>query len=143
MLNDIYLAVKAQIKTPADPNQEGIDLPIEWYNVQYEGTIINEKGFFVEFPDKLNFQVESRDLRRAPVKVRLHYYSKLPATQDGIPDSQVADHETIALHAMDLLDCFIPANQACGRLTFSGWQHWHRWRGWMVTFIEFDSKINL
>lgn len=139
MLYPIYTAFKQrlnQAEAPAEP----INLPVEWFNAQYDGTIINPAGFFVEFPDKLAFENVAKDWRRAAAKVRLHYYSLLPQTQDGIADDTVAQHEAIALQAMKLLDGYIPANESSSRLTFTGWQHWHRWKGWMVTFIEFEAK---
>ena len=43
MLNNIYQAVKGRLNP--------IEKSIEWYNVQYEGTMINETGFFIEFPE--------------------------------------------------------------------------------------------
>ncbi len=144
MLNGIYLAIKAQLKTPTDSmtgeEREGTALPVEWYNVQYEGTMIHENGFFVEFPEKLGFEQISKEDRRAPVKIRLHAYSKALQTQDGISDAQTLAHEAIAMQAKNLLDGFAPANGACKRLTLTGWQHWHRWKGWMVTFVEFEAK---
>lgn len=132
MLNDIYQAVKSQLNP--------VGKPVEWYNVQYEGTMINENGFFVEFAEPLRFEPASKQMRRAPVKVRLHVYSKALQTHDGITDATVTEHETTAQQALALLDGFTPANNACSRLTFTAWQHWHRWKGWMVTLIDLEAK---
>ncbi|PTN08056.1 hypothetical protein C8N47_11196 [Mangrovibacterium marinum] len=142
MLYPIFTAFKDRLNTPEAPAQ-GIDLPVEWYNVQYEGTMVNPQGFFVEFPEKMNFENASNQMRRSPVKIRLHYYSMVPQTQDGIADATTEEHEAIAKAAKDLLDGYTPANGSCSRLTFVGWQHWHRWKGWMVTFIEFEAKKTL
>lgn len=135
MLNNIYQAVKGRLNP--------IEKSIEWYNVQYEGTMINETGFFIEFPEILKFEATSKQMRRAPVKLRLHVYSKAMQTHDGITDTAVQEHEATALEALGLVDGFTPANNACSRLTFTAWQHWHRWKGWMVTLIDFEAKKEL
>lgn len=135
MLYPIYTAVKDRLNILAQHT--------EWYNVQYEGTILRQTGLFIEFPDELKFDPESKSMRRTPVKIRVHYYSKAMQTQDGISDSVVLDHETIAREVMDLLDGFTPTNGSCKRMMFMGWKHWHRWKGWMVTFIDFTAKKEL
>jgi hypothetical protein len=132
MLYPIYSFIKTRLAS--------LNLPQEWYNVQYEETMINESGLFVEFPEPLKFDAVSKDMRRAPVKIRIHIYSKAIRTTDGIPDALVQAHEALADQVQNLLDGFTPANSSCGRLTFNGWQHWHRWKGWMVTFVEFEAK---
>ena len=138
MLYDIYTAIKTKLAT--------LGLPQEWYNVQYEETMINEQGLFVEFPESLTFEGVSKDMRRAPVKIRLHIYSKALRTTDGISDLIVDAHEGIAEDVRDLLDGWTPpstgstGSPTCSRLEFTGWQHWHRWKGWMVTFVEFSTK---
>lgn len=132
MLNEIYTAIKDQAS--------GLELNTQVYNSQYEGVMTHDNGLFVEFPEELKFDPASKDMRRAPVKIRVHYYSKAMATNDGIPDSSFINHEAIAETVENLLDGWTPANNSCKRLTFTGWRHWHRWRGWMVTFIEFDAK---
>lgn len=135
MLNNIYQAVKNRLNP--------IGKPVEWYNVQYEGTMINEDGFFVEFTEPLRVDSVSKQLRRAPVKLRLHVYSKAMQTHDGITDDVIQQHEATAMQALALLDGFTPDNKACSRLTFTAWQHWHRWKGWMVTLIDFEAKKEL
>jgi hypothetical protein len=132
MLYPIYSAIKTRLAS--------LNLPQEWYNVQYEETMINESGIFVEFPEPLKFAGVSKDLRRAQVKIRLHIYSKALRTTDGISDLTVDAHEGIAEDVRDLLDGWKPGGIDCNRLEFTGWQHWHRYRGWMVTFVEFDAK---
>ena len=91
----------------------------------------------------LNFAPVSKEMRRAPVKVRLHVYSKSLQTHDGITDAQVTAHETLADQCRTLIDGHTPADGSCSRLTFAGWQHWHRYQGWMVTFVEFDTRVVL
>jgi hypothetical protein len=135
MLYDIYSAIKTQLAS--------LGLPTEWYNMQYEEVMINEQGIFIEFPEQLAFGDDSKELRRAPVRIRVHVYSKALRTQDGIGDSVAEAHEDLALGAMGLLNHFLPGDGSCSRLKFTGWQHWHRWKGWMVTFVEFEAKKTL
>lgn len=138
MLNPIYKSIKGRIQTPDEP-AEAIALPVEWYNVQYEETMINDEGFFVEFPEKLNIDAISKDARRTDLTVRVHVYSKALRTSDGIADTVVESHESTANALKELLEGFTP--EGCSKpLKLSGWQHWHRWKGWMVTFVEFSTK---
>jgi len=138
MLNDIYTAIKLQLNT-AD---EDLTLKgIEWYNVQYESTIANTPRIFVEFPEPLKIDAISKDTRRTPVKIRLHVVTQAITGTDGvIPDTLAEAHETTAMMAKNALDAFAPGNGSCGPLKWSGWQHWHKYRGWMVTFVEFEAK---
>lgn len=132
MLYSIYTAIKTKLAT--------LNLPIEWYNVQYEETMINESGIFVEFPEPLKFDQNTSDARRAEVKIRVHIYSKALRTTDGIPDLIVDSHEGIAEDVREALDFWKPTGADCSPFKFSGWQHWHRWKGWMVTYVEFNAK---
>jgi hypothetical protein len=152
MLNDIYQEVKSALQAITG------SYPVEWFNMQYEGVIIHENGFFVEFPEALLFDQLTKDIRRTPIKIRVHVYSKVINTADGIADADVAAHEEIALEALDALDkqeliktTTIPPvveggqptytyETLCTRLQFRGWQHWHKWKGWMVTYVDFECK---
>lgn len=135
MLFDIYSSIKTKVAP--------LNLPQEWYNVQYEETMINNNGLFVEFPEKLLFNAVSKDMRRSPIKIRMHIYSKVVRTSDGIPDEVVQAHEALASQIQTLMDGWTPLGTKVNRLEFTGWQHWHRYKGWMVTFVEFDAKIIL
>jgi len=136
MLYDTYVLLKKRL--------QDLNMPTEWYNVQYEETMINDAGFFFEFPDELKFENVSKEMRRAPIKIRLHVYSNALRTTDGIPDAAVVAHESLALQALALLDGFTPVaddgQRVTSRLQLVSWKHWHRWRGWMVTFVEFEAK---
>lgn len=144
MLYPIYQVLKQHLNDPSADGLEGIDLPNEWFNMQYDGTMIHDEGFFIEFPNELNFESVSTQMRRAPLRIRLHHYTKIVTTHDGIPDSAVLDHEVIGHKAKKLLDGFTPldenGNKLCERLQFAVWRHWHRWKGRMVTYVEFESK---
>jgi hypothetical protein len=52
----------------------------------------------------------------------------------------------MALSVKTALERFIPEKDGAKLakpLLFSGWRHWHRLNGWMVTYVEFDSKLSL
>lgn len=141
MLNDIYTAIKSQLNTADTESElEGI----EWYNVQYEGSIAKTPRIFIEFPNRLPFDRVSKETKRTDLKIRLHIVTQALAGTDGaIPDSQVADHEDIAYLGLQALDKFKPTKAdipLSSPLQFSGWQHFHKHKGWMVTFVEFDCK---
>lgn len=141
MLNDIYKAIKSHL---IEADEDSILKGIEWYNVQYESTIASTPRIFVEFPNPLVFDRVSKDMKRTAFKVRLHVVTQaLSGTDGAIPDTMVDAHETAANFALNTLKRFVP--QAAGEdlttpFDFTLWQHWHKYRGWMVTFVEFDAK---
>jgi hypothetical protein len=138
MLNDIYTAIKAQLIAE---DEDLILKGIEWYNVQYESTIANTPRIFVEFPEPLVIDAISKEARRTPVKMRLHVVTQVITGTDGtIPDALVTAHETIALWVKNTIEHFLPANGITTRMNLTGWQHWHKYKGWMVTFVEFEAK---
>lgn len=141
MLKNIYTAIKTQLAavTTAENTQ--------WFNMQYENKGWPYRtGFFIEFPEQLNFEFVSNAARQAPLKVRVHVYAQQVQTHNGINDAEVATHETMALAVKTALERFTPENagaKLAKPLLFSGWRHWHRFNGWMVTYVEFDSKLQL
>jgi hypothetical protein len=141
MLYNIYTAIKAQIDAVDTANTiKGV----EWYNAQYEGTIANTPRVFIEFPDPLNFEQLSKDARRSELLVRLHVVTQAMAATDGaVPDTQAQAHETTALLVLGAIDGFTPLKTGAKlttRLELTGWQHFHKHKGWMVTFVEFGCK---
>lgn len=141
MFYDIYSAIKGQIATA---DEDSTIKGVEWYNAQYEGTIANTPRVFIEFPDKLPFDQISKEARRTDMLVRLHVVTQAIASADGtVPDSTAQTHETTAMLVMNAIDNFTPEKDGAKlttRLIFNGWQHWHKYKGWMVTFVEFTCK---
>jgi hypothetical protein len=138
MLNPIYKAIKQQLNAEDD---EQCLKGIEWYNVQYESTIASTPRIFVEFPEPLKIDAISKEARRTPVKIRLHVVTQAITGTDGTIDDSVVDtHEEIATWAKDAIDHFTPADGCTRQMNLSGWQHWHKYKGWMVTFVEFEAK---
>lgn len=147
MLNPIYKAIKQQLITA---DEELILKGVEWYNVQYESTIASTPRIFVEFPEPLAIDAISKDTKRTQVKIRLHVVTQALTGTDGtIPDTVVDAHEEIAIWAKDAINHFTPAPSTglgsvpCKTINFTGWQHWHKYKGWMVTFVEFEAKKTL
>lgn len=134
MLNNIYNAIKTQLNSIETAENT------QWFNMQYENKgWVFQHGFFVEFPNQLDFEQISKQAAESPLRVRIHAYSKFIQTQEGVSDSEVLAHETLALAAKTALKGFKPTNTTT-RMKFTGWRHWHRLNGWMVTYIEFDAK---
>lgn len=139
MLHDIYTAVKSHLN---EQNSEGTIKGIEWYNVQYEGSIATTPRLFVEFPEPLNFGELGKEAeKRTTVKIRLHVVTQAITGADGVIDDSVsANHEAIALWVKNAVDHLLPENESCKTLHFTTWQHFHKYKGWMVTFVEFVAK---
>ena len=139
MLYDIYQSIKSRLS-----EVDGAE-NTQWFNMQYENAgWPYVSGFFVEFPDGMNFAFVSQQARQASLKVRIHVYRQNVQTHDGIADTEVAAHETVALAVKTALDRFAPEKDGARLakpLLFSGWQHWHRLNGWMVTYVEFTSNM--
>lgn len=139
MLNDIYKNIKGQLSTISTSEN------CQWYNVQYEESGWPfSVGFFVEFLEPLQFDDISKMKRRSTVKIRVHVYTQsILKKADGISDQEVENHEAVALQVSDILDGHIPTlkdEELCTKLIFRGWQHWHRYRGWMINFVDFECK---
>ena len=138
MLYAIYTAIKQHLTTA---DTDAVIKAIEWYNVQYESTIVSTPRVFIEFPEPLKFDQLSKDARRTPVKVRLHVVSQAVTGQDGqISDDIVEDHEAVATMVYNAIEGFRLETQGLASLHLSAWQHWHRYKGWLVTFVEFEGK---
>jgi len=136
MFYTIYSAIKTQL---ASLVAEGY--PVEWFNNQYEGTMRNPQGFYIEFPDPVPVLPLSKEAQRKTVKVRLHFYTQLIQTDDGIPDASVSLHEETVTNAVELINGCKPVATGNRMLTTS-WQHYHRWRGWLVTMVDFELKVS-
>lgn len=141
MLYDIYSAIKTRLNA-ADTGSELKG--IEWYNVQYEGSIPTTPRVFIEFPEKMSFDQVSKQTRRTPLRVRCHVVTQALSGTDGvIADTLPLDHEDKAYLVLDALDKFTPEKAGIALtspMQFSGWQHFHKHKGWMVTFVEFDCR---
>ncbi len=142
MLYEIYNAIKTRLNT-ADTGH--VLQGIEWYNVQYEASIATTPRVFIEFPDPLAITQLSKQTRSTPIKVRLHVVTQALPTADGVIDDATASaHEVVAEMVRTALEGTgrdgVVLNTA---LQLTGWQHWHKYKGWMVTFVEFTALKNI
>lgn len=138
MFYQIYSQIRDSLK--------GIETPLElqWFNSQYEGTIYKTPIAFIEFPERLSIAEAYKGGSRAPLLVRLHIVTTATMTQDGvINDEVILDHEALAIQVSKALNGLpIDFNGNPARpLSIVGWQHFQKWRGWMVTFIDVATKV--
>lgn len=136
MLYPIYNSIKTALLAV-----DGVKV-VQWFNAQYESTIVAEPALFIEFPNPIDPQQLSSSLQQAPLRVRVHVVSKAMASIDGsVADDSILKNEAIATAVKGCLK-----GLQIGELTpmrFVSWQHWHRWQGWMVTFVEFEAKMKM
>lgn len=145
MIYPIFKAVKDRITAK---DTENTIKGIEWYNVQYEGSITTTPRIFIEFPDKIPFNPQSKEITRGEPVLRIHLVTKtLSDTKGAVNDSSAEDHDALADTILGWLRGFLPVdsenNELCRKLRLNGWQHWHKYKGYMITFIDFTLKIDV
>ncbi len=112
----------------------------QWFNMQYEATITQSPVAFVEFPEDNPTDHASKDVTRLPFRVRIHVVTKVIGGQDGqVPDIAIQQNEVLAMSVKDALKNIKLAD--CTPLRFVGFKTWQRLNGFMITFIDFTSKI--
>ena len=119
---------------------------VQWYNAQYEGTIYVSPVAFVEFPERIPLDQVAGSVCRADFALRIHIVSACAAAQDGsIADNIIQEHEAIAVRVMDILQGrqIRMKESRSTSLVPSGWQHYHKYKGWMVTFVDFRAMAIL
>lgn len=136
MLYEYYNAVKNLVG-----DTDGLE-SVAWFNNQYDETIINDRVAYVEFPAPLTPNPVSKQMERSEVTIRLHVVSRVLQKIDGaIADSDIVSHETLCQAILSALrgQALTTADGVAltSRLRWSGWQHHHKYLGWMVTWIEF------
>lgn len=142
MLYQYYNAVKTILEALTDIKA------VEWFNNQYEGTIHQDKVVWIEFPDPILINPDTKSMERAELKIRLHVVSRvIQRTDNTIPDAEIVSHETMATNVLQAMRNQQLINDSDNyittRLRWSGWQHWHKYEGWMVTWIEFTCRTAL
>lgn len=138
MLREIYMQIK-QLANTVPGVQD-----VTWYNQQYEGVIHVEPGVFIEFPDPIVPDPVSKTNKMAPLRIRVHVFSSILSEADGsVPDGQVEDHDNLAENVLNVLDgiTLVKDEKELKVLKMISWQHYHKWSGWMVTFIEFETRM--
>ena len=135
MLTDIYTAIKTQLTTVVTAAKD-----IQWFNMQYDTTIATDNILLIEFPDPIVFPQESNQQKTGEIRIRIHVVHQILSQHDGsITDSLVTDHDTLAESVRTALSRFRPSGGYCNTLQFTTWQHWHRMKGLMITFVDFST----
>lgn len=140
MLYETFTSVRELLK----------DIPelksVQWYNAQYEGTIYVSPVAFVEFPERIPMDQVAGTTFKADAALRIHIASAVAAGQDStIPDNIIQAHEAIAEKTLAILN----GQQVCMRdsrttsLIPCGWQHYHKYRGFLITFVDFKTSAIL
>lgn len=114
----------------------------QWFNAQYEATIYASPVCFVEFPNRIPLEQITGSNFRGDFAMRIHIVSAAQGKQDNsIDDSIIAEHEAIAERAIEVLQGkqIYMGKGNTTRLIPSGWQHYHNYRGFLVTFLEFTA----
>jgi len=138
MLYKYYNAVKTLVGTVASLEK------LEWFNNQYTGIIPQDHVAFVEFPEPLLPEPVSKSMERAELRIRIHVVSRvLQRIDSAIPDAEIQAHETICEAVSDKLRAEVLTYSSAAitsKLRWCGWQHFHKYEGWMVTWIDFVCK---
>lgn len=117
---------------------------IQWFNAQYDGIIHTSPVIFVEFPQKLPFDQFTKLSDRVLLTIRIHIVSAVvPGADNSIPDELIAQHEAIAQAAHQRLNgVFLNFRDVMTEpLKFGSYEHYHKYKGWMITFLEFSTKV--
>lgn len=140
MLYETFNSVRTQLSGITDLKS------VQWYNAQYEGTIYVTPVAFVEFPERIPLAPVAGAANRADFALRIHIASAVTAQQDSsIPDQIIQDHEAIAQQVYDNLlgKQIVMKGDRTTSLVPTGWQHYHKYKGWMVTFVDFKGTAIL
>ncbi len=157
-LSPIYKAIRRGIQELA-----GID-EVDWFN-SYDDMQLHDQGCFVEFPEDVVFEDVSKNLSRASLRIRLHVYTKVLRDADGyiaLPATEAHDQLALTVrneikHKMLLVadgdfftghfddaDFYVEdeaPEQLTERLKFAVWRHYHHYKGFMITWLEFTTRV--
>lgn len=141
MLYKFFSAIKTRLIADMPELTGGV----EWFNNQYDAIIPVTPLCFVEFPLPIEPGQVDKDMTRATITARLHVASKvITQVENTVPDQAVIEHEAIAVKARDIVrnEQFTDSNGVpiTTRMRWVKWQHYHNYRGWMVTTIDFEFK---
>lgn len=139
MLYKYYKSIKTTLEQIKGINS------VEWFNNQYAGTILDDKVVWIEFPEPVVPVEASKEMLRADIRIRIHAVSRvLQRIDSAIPDAEIIAHETMTTHVLEALRATQLTNEIgdpiTTKLRWVNWQHYHKYEGWMVTWIEFAFR---
>jgi len=116
---------------------------VDWFNNQYDGTILQSPVIYIEFPEALTLSQQSQLYQTSDTVVRIHVVSKILSGVDGrIYDDALTGHEFICTAVYERLHGQSDSNETNGRyshLCRTKYQHWHHNKGWMLTTQDFET----
>ena len=120
-------------------------LPVQWFNVQYEGSIINEKVLFVEFVKSEDNEQLTKQERKEALRIRVHVVTKLLSKTDGsIVEASIQANDLIASTVKASLTRYVVKNGESiltKPLYHANTEPWQRHKGWFIQFIDFTSRL--
>lgn len=140
MLFETFTSVRELLKTIPELKAT------QWYNAQYDGVIYVSPIAFVEFPERIPLNRIAGTACRADTALRIHIVSAVAAGQDNsIPDNVIQEHENIAEQILEIMNGKqIRMKQSrTTSLIPGGWQHYHKYKGFLITFIDFSASAIL
>lgn len=140
MLYETFTSIREELKTISDLKA------IQWYNAQYDGTIYVSPIAYVEFPERIPLDQIARTACKANAALRIHIASAVVSGQDSsISDDIIQEHEAIAEQVLDTLNRkqLRMRQSKTTSLVPSGWQHYHKYKGFLITFVDFTTSAIL
>lgn len=141
MLYPLYKAIKDKLLHDVNDLKD-----VQWYNDQYNSIIHAEPLALVEFPEPVSITEISKQSDRGLCTVKVHIISKSVNEADNtVSDEQVLAQNTMEDSAITALKRFVPMNLTSVALGTSfkhtGLQTVHEYKGWLVTWLTFTTKI--
>lgn len=140
MLYETFTSVREKLKTISELKA------VQWYNAQYEGTIYVSPIAYVEFPERIPLDQIAGTACKANAALRIHIASAVVSGQDSsISDDIIQEHEAIAEQVLDTLNGkqLRMRQSKTTSLVPSGWQHYHKYKGFLITFVDFTTSAIL
>lgn len=138
MFYPLYTIIKERLNSVSIEVGKDELKPAQWFNMQYDGAIPLTPLPLIEFPEKINKELTSKESGKLPFVAHVHIVTKADADQEGnILDSLAELHEYYANAVNNHLDWFKP--EGFEHLEQTTWQHWHKYKGWMVTVIGYKT----
>lgn len=115
---------------------------IQWFNNQYEGVVHISPVVFVEF-SPLSITPLTKQNSTTEIDIRLHVVTEMMNESDNdVSDADIISHEELAEKVADAVEGNkLTFGQGTTRpLQVTGWTHYHKYQGFMVTLIDLKTK---
>ena len=119
----------------------------EWFNNQYAGIIHAEQLALIEFPDGMDIIGVTKSTYRTKFPVRIHVISRAVSDADEvIGDDQLQAHDALVNEVLTALRLWLPEANGVPlstSLVHTRYQAVHEYKGWLVTWLTFTTKMVL